>query len=149
MLLVGVGNYDWGDDSLGWSFVDKIVGQGYDFLDYEYRYRLKPEDAEILAKYDIVIFVRASREKLSSGFDLSPCIPGGHAFYAEDRQAPAAVLHLTNEMYNTCPKAYILTISGAEWGMQSYLSREANSNMEAGAAYFETKFLPSLLAATA
>ncbi|MGZ3939293.1 MAG: hypothetical protein ACXVLT_11615 [Flavisolibacter sp.] len=149
MLLIGVGNYDWGDDSLGWSFVDRMVGQGYEFLDYQYRYKLKPEDAELLSKYDIVVFVTAAREKLSSGFDLSPCIAGGHAFYAEDRQAPAAVLHLTNELYNTYPKAFTLNISGAEWGMQAYLSREANKNMEAGAAFFEEQFLPSIFALSA
>jgi hypothetical protein len=149
MLLIGVGNYDWGDDSLGWSFVDRMVGQGYEFLDYQYRYKLKPDDAELLAKYDVVVFVTASREKLTRGFELSPCVAAGHPFYAEDRQAPSAVLLLTNELYEKSPRAYTLDISGAEWGMQSYLSREANKNMEAGAAYFEEEFLPSVFAATA
>jgi Ni,Fe-hydrogenase maturation factor len=149
ILLVGIGNYDWGDDSLGWSFVDKVVSQGYDFLDYQYRYKLKSEDAELLSKYDVVVFVSASEEKLSQGFEMSSCMLGRHAFFSENDQAPAAILHLANKLYNSCPKAYILKISGAEWGLQSYLSREANKNMEAAVEFFDAQFLPSVLAVTA
>ena len=149
ILLVGIGNYDWGDDSLGWSFVDRVVSQGYDFLDYQYRYKLKPEDAELLSKYDVVVFVSGSGEKLSQGFEMSSCMIARHAFFSENDQAPAAILHLANKLYNSCPKAYILKISGAEWGLQSYLSREANKNMETAIEFFEEQFLPSVLAVTA
>ena len=145
ILLIGVGNYDWGDDSLGWSFVDKEVSQGYDFLDYQYRYKLKTEDAELLAKYDMIVFVTASRQKLTSGFKFEACIAAGHSFYSEQAHAPAAILHLTNELYNKCPKAYLLSISGTVWDMQPYLSSEGNKNLESAIEFFEEQFLHSVL----
>jgi Ni,Fe-hydrogenase maturation factor len=145
MLLVGIGNYDWGDDSIGWSFVDRLISQGYDFLDYQYRYKLKTEDAELISKYDVVVFVSASQEKINQGYELSSCIAASHAFYSEDVQAPSAILHLTTQLYKRNPKAYFLRISGMDWRMQPYLSREANKNMEAAVAFFDEEFLPSIL----
>lgn len=146
MLLVGIGNYDWGDESLGWSFVDRLIAQGYDFFDYQYRYKLKTEDAELLGNYDVIVFVSALQEKLNEGYELVPCVPANHSFFSDDSHAPAAILHLTNELYKKYPKAYVLRISGMDWGLQPYLSRAANENMEAAVAFFDEQFLPSVLA---
>lgn len=147
MLLIGIGNYDWGDISLGWSFVDRIVSQGYDFLDFQYQYKLKAEDAERASKFDVVVFVSATKEKLGRGFDLVPCIAANNAFYSEEGQAPAAILHLIHELYKKSPRAYVLTISGEEWEMQTYLSRQANKNLDAAVEFFEEQFLPCVLPA--
>jgi hypothetical protein len=146
MLLVGIGDYDWADESLGWSFVDRVLSQGYDFFDCHYRYRLKTEDSELFSKYDLIVFVSASQEKLSQGFELKSCIAASHSFYSEVGQAPEAMLHLTNELYKKNPKAYHLRIAGTEWGLQSYLSREGNRNMDAAFEFFDEQFLPSVLA---
>lgn len=146
MLLIGIGNCGRGDDGLGWAFVDWVVSQGYDFLDYDYRYQLQVEDAELISKYDLVVFVDASQEKLNTGFEIRPCIAASHAFFSTHEQMPGAVLHLANELYDKFPKAYVVSICGEEWDLQTSLSKTAESNLQAAVSFFTEQFLPSVLA---
>jgi hydrogenase maturation protease len=142
ILLVGIGNSGRGDDGLGWRFLDMTDSLGYDFLDLEYRYQLQVEDAELISGYDVVVFVDASHEKLGKGFGIMPCIAASHAFFSTHAQAPAAILHLANHLYNKFPKAYVLAISGEEWDLQTSLSTEAEKNLQAAIDFFMEQFLP-------
>lgn len=144
ILLVGIGNSGRGDDGLGWDFVERINGLGYDFLDYEFRYQLQVEDAALISEYDIVIFVDASHEKLSGGFQMSRCISASHSFFSTHAQAPGAILHLANSLYTKFPKAYTLAISGKEWELQTSLSREAQRNLDSAVSFFIEQFLPTV-----
>ena len=90
MLLIGIGNTGRGDDGLGWEFVERINDLGYDFLDYEYRYQLQVEDAELIARYDIVVFADASHQELDGGFELRRCISASHSYFTTHAQSPAA-----------------------------------------------------------
>lgn len=144
MLLIGIGNSGRGDDGLGWEFVERISAQGLDFLDYEFKYQLQVEDAALISKYDFVVFVDASREKLSGGFQLSRCISAEHSFFSTHSQAPGAILHLANNLYTKFPKAYTLAISGKEWDLQTSLSKEARKNLEAAVSFFLEQFLPTI-----
>jgi hydrogenase maturation protease len=149
MLLIGIGNSGRGDDGLGWEFVERVNSMGYDFLDYEFRYQLQVEDAELIANYDVVIFVDASRDKLSGGFQVSRCISASHSFFSTHSQAPGAILHLANNLYNKFPKAYTLAISGKEWDLQTSLSFEAKNNLQAALSFFAEVFLPTVQPAIA
>jgi hydrogenase maturation protease len=144
MLLIGIGNSGRGDDGLGWEFVERANSMGYDFLDYEFRYQLQVEDAELIANYDLVLFVDASHDKLSGGFQISRCISGSQSFFSTHAQAPGAILHLANNLYNRFPKAYTLAISGKEWDLQTSLSFEAKNNLQAALSFFEEVFLPTV-----
>ena len=145
ILLIGIGNSARGDDGLGWEFVEKISSLGYDFLDYEFRYQLQVEDAAFIGRYDVVIFVDASHEKLSLGFQLNRCISAGHSFFSTHAQAPGAIVYLANHLYDKFPKAYTLAISGKDWELQTALSREATNNLDAAISFFIEQFLPTAL----
>jgi hydrogenase maturation protease len=144
ILLIGIGNNGRGDDGLGWQFVERISGLGLDFLDYEFRYQLQVEDAALISKYDVVIFADASHEKLSVGFQLSRCFPANHSFFSTHAQTPGAILYLANNLYAKYPKAYTLAISGKDWNLQTWLSREAQNNLEAAMSFFMELFLPTV-----
>lgn len=144
MLLLGIGNCGRADDGLGWAFVDRMDSMGYDFCDIEYRYQLQVEDAELISGYDLVIFVDASQDTFGEGFDMAPCLAAGHAFFSTHAQAPAAIVHLANELYHSFPTAYLLAISGKEWALQSSLSIQGEKNLEAAVSFFTGRFLPAL-----
>jgi hydrogenase maturation protease len=144
ILLVGIGNSGRADDGLGWEFVERISILGFDSLDCEFRYQLQIEDAAMISNYDVVVFVDATREKLRSGFQISPCIAAPHAFFTTHAEAPGAILYLTNELYTRYPKTYTLVISGTDWELGTSLSNEARNNLDTAVNFFLEKFLPTV-----
>ncbi len=144
ILLIGIGNSGRSDDGMGWRFVEMISGNGYDFIDYEFRYQLQIEDAALISKYDTVIFVDSSYDKFRNGFELKSCIPASHSFYFSHAQAPGAILCLANRLYDKYPKAFVLGISGRDWELGTRLSGEAEKNLQAALSFFEEKFLPTI-----
>ncbi|HET9824082.1 MAG TPA: hydrogenase maturation protease [Chitinophagaceae bacterium] len=144
MLVIGIGNSGRGDDGLGWEFVERISSLGFDFLDYEFKYQLQVEDAALISKYDLVIFVDASHEKLTGGYQMRRCMSANHSFISTHAQAPEAILYLCNQLYTRFPNAYTLAISGKEWDLQTSLSREAERNLESAVSFFTEQFLPTI-----
>ncbi len=144
ILIIGIGNSGRGDDGLGWKFVELIDGLGYDFLDYEFRYQLQVEDAALISNYGVVIFVDASHDKLSNGFEMKSCIPANHSFFSTHAQIPGAILNLANNLYNKFPKAYTFVISGKDWDLKTSLSKEAEKNLQAAISFFIEQFLPTI-----
>ena len=144
LLLIGIGNSGRRDDGLGWELLERISNAGYDFIDCEFRYQLQVEDAAALANYDAVVFVDACRDELNGGFDISRCVPSNHSFFSTHAQSPGAIVFLTNSVYRKFPRAYILAISGKEWGLESSLSATAEKNLKAALYFFTEHFLPAI-----
>lgn len=144
ILLVGIGNCGRGDDGLGWSFVEAITDGNYHFLDYEYRYQLQVEDADLIAAYDTVIFVDASQEVIREGFEITPCVPAGPYSFTTHALDPGAVVYLTNTLFHKYPAAYVLAIYGVAWELHCGLSPEAESNLSAALGFFRENVLPAM-----
>lgn len=144
ILLVGIGNCGRGDDGLGWSFVEAISDGGYQFLDYEFRYQLQVEDADLITSYDTVIFVDASQVELKEGFAISPCVPSGRYSVTSHALDPGAVVYLANTLYHKYPAAYVLAIAGVEWELHCGLSAKAESNLNAALGFFRGSVLPAM-----
>jgi hypothetical protein len=145
VLLIGMGNRERGDNGLGWTFADIMNSLGYDFLDFEYREQMFVEDAKLISRYEVVIFVDACYEKFGCGFEISRCFGASHGFYFSNAQAPSAMLYLAKKLYHKTPKAYLLTISGEEWEEQTLLSNSAVRNLQSAVDFFDRHFLPSVL----
>lgn len=144
LLLIGVGNTNKGDDGLGWRFVKEVESSGYDYFDFELCTRLKAGDAELISGYDTVIFAVATKENLNEGFEVQRGFAAGNAFFSSNVQAPAAILHLCNLLYEKFPKTYILSISGEVWEEGIVLSDTAERNLQAAVSNFTEQFLPVL-----
>jgi Ni,Fe-hydrogenase maturation factor len=112
----------------------------------EYREQLFVEDAKLISNYDVVIFVDASYQKFGGGFEMSRCFAASHGFYFSNAQAPPAMLYLAKKLYEKCPKAYLLNISGEAFEEQPSLSNEALKNLQSAIEFFDEQFLPSILA---
>jgi hydrogenase maturation protease len=146
ILLVGIGNSGRGDDGLGWEFVERITALGLDSIDCEFRYQLQVEDAALISDYDVVIFVDSSQDKLSGGFQMSRCVSAMHSFFSTHAETPGAIVYLANTLYTKFPKAYILAISGKEWGLETSLSVEAQKNLQSALSFFLEQYLPTIQA---
>lgn len=136
-LIIGIGNEGRGDDGLGWRFAEKAEVLSAENFDIEYRYQLQVEDAELVSRYDYVIFADATVEWFENGFDFAPCKSGGEYFFSSHLQSPEAVLHLAETLYKTKPEAFIMRICGEDWEMGIGLSIQASESLKKAIAYFE------------
>ena len=140
-ILIGIGNAARSDDGIGWKFLDMVKENLSKDWDIVYRYQLNVEDAELVQKYKIVVFVDAFSEKLAKGFSLEECFPAAGIEYTTHSLNPCTVLALCNNLYAQRPKAFVLKIQGYNWTLKEGISDRAKKNMDSGLHYFERKFL--------
>lgn len=138
-LIIGIGNEGRGDDGLGWRFAEKAAALDLPGVDIEYRFQLQVEDAELVARYDQVIFADATLEHLEKGFDFAPGPWEGQNFFSSHKQSPETVLYLSKTLYQKLPKAFIMKICGTTWEMGVGLSETAQKNLNAAFELFQNR----------
>jgi hydrogenase maturation protease len=134
-LLIGIGNYGRADDALGWKFLDEFSALE-DLYDFEYRYQLQIEDAELVSKYEKVIFIDASHQPLEKGFSFYTCIPAPTSAFTTHQLNPETVLWLAGELFDDPPKGYVMAIGGIHWKLHFGLSNQAKRNFKNAVAFF-------------
>lgn len=144
ILIIGIGNSGRGDDGLGWKFTSLVESAGHPFINCEYRYQLQIEDAVLIGEYDLVFFADASHTILKNGFEILPCKATSHYYYSSHMQSPETILYLASDLYNKCPKAYTIAISGYHWYLKTSISKKADKNLESAFAFFINEFLLTL-----
>jgi hydrogenase maturation protease len=141
ILLFGIGNSGRSDDGLGWSFIDEIKDELPKNFDFEYRYQLQVEDAELASHYEIVYFIDAHKEQFQEGFILKKCSAKISESFTTHELNPQSVLHLTKSIYNKNPKAFLLGISGKKFDLEIGLSFEGKSNLDHATSYFKKEII--------
>lgn len=139
-LLIGIGNYGRSDDALGWKFIDEFSDQ-HDLYDLEYRYQLQIEDAELVSKYEKVIFIDASHQPLEKGFSFYTCIPAPTSAFTTHQLNPETVLWLAGELFDAPPRSYVIAIEGKQWELNFGLSDEALKNLDKAIECFKKYIL--------
>jgi hydrogenase maturation protease len=136
VLLIGYGNPGRGDDGLGPAFSEAMAERGLAGLDVDTDYQLVAEHALTVTDYDLVVFADAMMdtdqpfrfERLASA---RPETLGSHSL------RPETVLALADTLYGGAPEAWVLGISGYEFGeVHEGLSDSATANLEAAKAFF-------------
>lgn len=140
-IIIGIGNNTRQDDGLGWCFLDALEKTGVDEDRLLYKYQLMVEDAEIIAAYDTVIFVDASKEIYSNGFEMQPILPAEQVAFSTHEVPPNQILNLCKTIYEKSPKAYLMKITGYTWDIQIALSPKASENLSKALEFFTNKFL--------
>lgn len=129
ILLFGIGNSGRADDGLGWAFLDEIENLLPEYFDFEYRYQLQIEDAELAAHYKQVYFIDAHKIPLKDGFCIEKCTAVETHHFTTHELPPKTVLYLTNTMYQSFPKAAMIGISGENFKLKIGLSQFAKDNL--------------------
>jgi hydrogenase maturation protease len=140
-ILFGIGNSGRSDDGLGWAFLDRIQ-QDTEFPgQIEYRYQLQIEDAELISRADHVVFVDSYQGELSGGFQWKPCEASADAAFTSHVLPPGVVMCLCQELYGKTPRADLLLIQGASWGLQAGMSPEAEARLDHALQFFREHHL--------
>lgn len=129
-LVLGIGNYGRQDDGLGWEFIDMFIKNKPKNFCCEYRFQLQIEDAELLGKYDTVIFIDATKKPYEKGFDWSVCKSSQKYSFSTHALNPETILYLSENLYKHMPKAFILAIQGYEWELKNGLTKKAKVNLD-------------------
>ncbi len=140
-LLFGIGNCGRADDGLGWAFLDKIKPHLPNNYDFEYRYQLQVEDAELATQYQTVIFIDAHNNYFEKGFVFEECYPKATNSFTTHELDPQSVLYLTSTIYNKHPKAFTLGITGQNFCLAMGLSKAAELNLSSALDFFNEKML--------
>lgn len=135
-LLIGIGNDGRSDDALGWKFVEECSDLS-DLFDFEYRYQLQIEDAELVSKYEQVIFVDASHQPLEKGFSFYACKAAPTSAFTTHQLNPETVLWLAGELFGASPDGYVMAISGINWKLHYGLSKQAKRNFNNAVLHFK------------
>lgn len=139
-LLIGIGNIARSDDGLGWLFAQKTEKELLERVDVEYRHQLQVEDAGVISEYDRVFFVDASTLVMEEGFSIEQMASTEKKILSSHALSPAAVISLAETLYRHKPVAFVIAISGYNWGFGSQLSIAANENIEKAYKSFLEKF---------
>jgi hydrogenase maturation protease len=140
-LLFGIGNSGRRDDGLGWAFLDRVRHETGVDCPVEYRYQLGVEDAARIAQAERVIFVDAYRGDLPGGFRWTPCEPTANFEFTTHVLPPRGVLHYCESLYGARPRADLLMIQGAAWGLEIGLSPVAETHLERALRFFRDTVL--------
>ncbi|RUA09418.1 MAG: Ni/Fe hydrogenase [Flavobacteriia bacterium] len=144
-IVLGIGNKGRQDDGLGWLFLDHIKSKGFNKYDLEYRYQLQIEDAELISRYQNVLFVDASKEKIEEGFYTKTCRPSEKYSFSTHELMPETILYLAKKLYHAQPVAKILAIKGYQWNLKNGITKKAMTNLKKAEEFFIELYDPELM----
>lgn len=129
MRLIGYGNPGRGDDGLGPAFTARIARADIPGLTVTTDYQLTVDHALLVSGAGQVVFVDALAGS-EEPFRFAPVAPATTQDLTSHSLSPEAVLALSATLYGAAPKAYILGITGHEFGeVKEGLSAGAENNL--------------------
>ncbi|MEW5798344.1 MAG: hydrogenase maturation protease [Bacteroidota bacterium] len=144
ILLHAYGNPGCGDDGLGDAFIREMESwvkkDGLHSIALDSNYQLNVEDVAEMVRYDIVIFVDASKADIGS-YSFTTVQPAPHTSFTTHSIFPASLLSLCMELYTHHPLVYLLQIKGYQWEFSEGLSAEACKNLQNAVQFAQTTIL--------
>lgn len=139
VLVYGYGNPGRQDDALGNEMVEKIkewaTKNHFTNIETESNYQLNVEDAELISKKDVVVFVDASQEDIHE-FKFKHLEPSAEKVeFSMHAVSPEYVLHVCKDLFGKTPKSCQMAIKGYAWEFQEGLTDNARLNLEQAFQY--------------
>jgi hydrogenase maturation protease len=132
ILVYGFGNPGRQDDGAGIMLVEKldkwIAGRKLEGVHTDTNYQLNLEDAATISEYDLVIFADASHEDMDD-FRMDPLVGSDRVEFTMHSVSPAFILHLSKEVFDHEPEAYLLHIKGYEWEFMGSMTEKGEKNL--------------------
>jgi hydrogenase maturation protease len=144
-LIIGIGNNTRQDDGLGWCFIEALEKEGFNENHLLCKYQMMVEDAEMIADFNSVIFVDASKTEIKNGMEIYEIQASEQVNFSTHEVPPNQILNLCKTYYNKTPKAYMIAIQGYEWDFKIELTNQAKINLDKALQYFNKYFLPQLI----
>ena len=132
ILVYGYGNPGRQDDGAGVMLAEKldewIVSRKLEGVHTDSNYQLNLEDAATISQYDLVIFADASHEEIDD-FRMDTLVGSARVEFSMHAVTPAFILHLSKEVFNREPEAYLLHIKGYEWEFMASMTEKGEENL--------------------
>lgn len=136
MLLIGYGNPGRGDDGLGPAFSESMAARDLTSWRIDTDYQLVAEHAFDVSGHELVVFADAEIGG-AEPFSFREIKPGAPEVLGSHSLVPETVLSLCETLYGAAPRAFVLGISGAEYGeVKEGLSDMAAVNLAKAEAFF-------------
>ncbi len=120
------------DDGLGPAFAERAEALKLPGVTVESNYQLNVEDADLISKYDVVVFADAS-VNAAEPFEFQPMerkVP--MVGFSSHSITAGSLLGLAEELFGATPKAYGMAIRGYEFNeFGEQLSVKAQANLAA------------------
>jgi len=138
ILIYGIGNPSRQDDALGILFVEKlrewVNTEELPNISFDSNYQLNIEDAHDVSEKDVVVFADASVEPIDD-FYFRQIFPGDTISFSSHSMSPESVISLCEELYGKKPQAFLLTIKGFSWELDSAMTDKAVKNLNSAIAF--------------
>jgi hydrogenase maturation protease len=124
VLVLGYGNPLRGDDGVGPEVIRRLTSDPSDpRISFKACRQLTPELSEEISRFSTVIFIDASVEQ-PAGEIACREIAGEASAPAviNHSMKPQALLAMTQQLYDRCPRAYVLSVGGDDFGVHPGLS---------------------------
>lgn len=132
ILLIGYGNPGRLDDGLGPAFAEAVEEFAPPELAVDSDYQLMVEDADAVAKHDIVVFADADTAGVEPFWMKEIQAGPPQVSFTSHSMTPEGVLALARDVFHATPKAYLLGIRGYEFNeFGQNLSPGAQANLTA------------------
>jgi hydrogenase maturation protease len=135
VLVYGIGNVGRQDDGIGVRLVERLEREAPpadaagDWT-FETHYQLGIEDALLVSRFDVVVFLDASCDPRGAPFTVVPVVPSMQITFTTHAMSFSSVLSIGEELYGRNPRAFLVAIAGEQWGISEELSPYARSNLE-------------------
>lgn len=136
MLLIGYGNPGRGDDGLGPAFSQAMAVRALPGWEVDTDYQLVAEHALAVSHHDLVVFADAEIGG-KAAYSFRPVRRGAPHGLGSHSLVPETVLALCDTLYDARPRAYVLGITGRDFGnMKEGLSKQAEANLAEAERFF-------------
>jgi hydrogenase maturation protease len=123
ILIVGIGNPLRSDDGVGWRLATELSRET---LRHDVHIiatqQLTPEISEMASRAERVLFIDATPTGKPGGLKCRQIAPRITSNRHSHELSPVGVLHLAQDLYARCPRAYLLTIGGESFDAGDSLS---------------------------
>lgn len=129
-LIYGIGNSGREDDGLGWAFIDRLeCGDLRTRAHLRRTYQLNLEDADLISRYQRVLFVDATKDPLVDSFAVSRPEVKLDLSFTSHAMSVSSILATTRQCFDQVPDSYVLAIRGYQWELREGITRLALANL--------------------
>lgn len=131
-MVYGFGNPGRQDDGVGTELVKELEvwvhEKRLEGIVFDSNYQLNIEDAEVISRFENVVFVDASTRDIPDIL-LVPVTGEMDMSFTTHAASPGYIVKLCGELFGKFPEVHLLHIKGYQWDFQEGLSPGARINL--------------------
>lgn len=121
-LVIGYGNCSRCDDGVGWFVVERLQQAQLADVEFLTAHQLEVDQAEVITRFDSVIFVDASVPQSPRPITETVVQPRFQSHAVAHYLTPEDLVSLSDTLYGHVPRAFLFSIRGLDFGFGDGLS---------------------------